>query len=289
MNACVPGCLYAKSLKAEEPLGEGYRTWFRHADLARYEAKTTALRNQFHWVPDSGRQHPPVVVVEPIPEEGKVLVVRFSDAGKDPFGRTQALRMEAMLVPAADSGQYWHGRFKAEPDKEQACFHVETDETGGCFPVAEGQRLVLGDSRTFTLGKALGGVRSAAGQSEQGKANIRGGIATQPPPPAAPELKTASAKAQKKRLHPFCFLALAVLLFSAAGNAIQYREAGNLRNEVASQREQLEPLLEREQTLSERERQLAEQEKAVKDREARFATWLKEMPNPNAPDHSPPE
>lgn len=148
----VPGFLYAKSLQPGERPGEAYRTWFRHADLARHEALLSDLRAGFHWVPAADLRHPPVVLVAPVPEAGKALVVRFSDAGKDPFGRSQTLRMEAMLVAAADVARYRDGAFRAEPDAKSACFLTGPAPSAGEGAGGGDGCRIIGVPGTFSFG-----------------------------------------------------------------------------------------------------------------------------------------
>jgi hypothetical protein len=148
----VPGFLYAKSLQPGERPGEAYRTWFRHADLARHEALLADLRTCFHWVSAADRRHPPVVLVESVPEPGKALVVRFSDAGKDPFGRSQTLRMEALLVSTEDVANYWDGTFRAEPDAESACFLTESATSAREGAGGGGRCQLIGVPGTFSFG-----------------------------------------------------------------------------------------------------------------------------------------
>ena len=120
MKQTFPGFLYAKSLHFGDAPQEGYRTWFSHSTLAPHLRRMESLRDSFCWRTDSNRRHPPVIVVEPIPDGNNVLVIRFSDTGKDSFGRSQTLRMEALLVPADAAARFWNGTFVAEPDADRA-------------------------------------------------------------------------------------------------------------------------------------------------------------------------
>ncbi len=146
-----PGFLYAKSLRPDDSLEEGYKTWFFNAELDNLRDRVEALRTSFRWRPDSSRRYPPVMVFEA--GEGElILVVRFSDAGKDPFGRSQTLRMEALLVPVDLMSQFWDGTFTAEPDSDHAAFIVNGTLPATDFPGWNQDRLVQGESGTFSLG-----------------------------------------------------------------------------------------------------------------------------------------
>lgn len=145
-----PGILYAKSLRPGDSLEEGYKTWFSNAELGDLRDRVEALRTSFRWRPDSSRRYPPVMVFE-AGEGERILVVRFSDAGKDPFGRPQTLRMEALLVPVNLASQFWDGTFTAEPDSDHAAFVVDGTSPATDFPGWNQDRLVQGESGTFSL------------------------------------------------------------------------------------------------------------------------------------------
>ncbi len=151
MQKSFPGFLYAKSLYTGDTPEVGYKTWFLNPALKPHEVWLTSLRDSFRWRTDSSRKHPPIVVVEPVTETDDVLVVRFSDAGKDSFGRPQTLRMEALLVPATLAAAFWDGTFSAKPDAAIAEFVVDAGPAASCFPGLAGGRLVNGDSANFSL------------------------------------------------------------------------------------------------------------------------------------------
>ena len=149
-----PGYLYAKSLCLDDQLSEGYKIWFFNDSLTLVREKIEALRKSFRWRPDSSRRYAPVVVIEP-GEGDRVLVVRFSDAGKDSFMRPQTLRMEALLVPVELVSWFWDGTFKAKPNREGAMFYVDEPSPAPDFPGWDGGRLVHGAPETFSLVGAL--------------------------------------------------------------------------------------------------------------------------------------
>lgn len=277
MKRTVPGWLYAKSLEAGGAMGGGYRTWFRNAELASHEGSLMQLRSQFHWVPDSGRRHPPVVVVEPGTEGGKALLVRFSDAGADSFGRPQTLRMEAMLVAEADVASCWDGAFKAEPNAGNACFLLDLPETAEMLPSFGKRRLVIGDPATFALGNVPRPADAGSGGRGGGETQER---TTPPAPPPTPTPRAAPATAgRKKRSWPFS-LAIAALLAAVAGNIVQYRTSAAMENKMALQRKRLESLSARERQLPEKERQLAEREQLQAEKEGDFQERLEQLRAP---------
>ena len=149
-----PGYLYAKSLCRDDQLSEGYKIWFFNDGLTLVREKIEALRKSFRWRPDSSRRYAPVVVIEP-GEGDRVLVVRFSDAGKDSFMRPQTLRMEALLVPVELVSWFWDGTFKAKPNREGAMFYVDEPSPAPDFPGWNGGRLVHGAPETFSLAGSL--------------------------------------------------------------------------------------------------------------------------------------
>ena len=151
MQSSFPGFLYAKSLFPDDAPDEGYRTWFLNAALKPHEGRLTSLRDSFRWRTDSSRRHQPVMVFDPIPKTDDVIVARFSDAGKDSFGRPQTLRMEAVLVPASLAGALWDGTFPAKPDPVSAEFVVDVGPASSGFPELDGKRHVNGDSANFSL------------------------------------------------------------------------------------------------------------------------------------------
>ena len=160
MTNSFSGYLYAKSLLPDDKLNEGYRVWFCHRELATCEEQIQALRESFSWRTDTSRRHPPVVVMEPVHGEERVLVVRFSDAGKDTFGRPQTLRQEALLVPPSLAAQFWNGTFSAVPDANNGVFNVESGVSASDFPGIGTVRLVNGEEADFSFERRKASVSS---------------------------------------------------------------------------------------------------------------------------------
>ena len=209
MEQSFPGFLYAKSLRPEDPPAEGYREWFSHSDFAPLKGLVKSLLDSFDWRVDSSRRHAPVFVAEPIPDDGRVLAVRFSDAGRDAIGRSQTLRMEAVLVPADLVPRLWDGTFSAEPDPGRAMFRIACGAPAPGFPGLGGSRVVNGNPDEFILdGKAA----SPATRPERREAARREPSVVHPPG-AIQEMK-----------HSKIPLAAAVLALvaSLAGNAFQF-------------------------------------------------------------------
>lgn len=152
MQQSFPGLLYSKSLRSGDPPEEGYREWFSHPALRSHAGRIKALREDFRWHTDSGLRHPPVVVLEPLAGTSDVLVVRFSDDGKDRFGRSQTLRMEALIAPASCAAQFWDGTFAAKPDATHAEFHIEAVRPPSGFPGLGDGRIVHGDPKVYSIG-----------------------------------------------------------------------------------------------------------------------------------------
>ena len=236
MQRSFPGFLYAKSLFPGDAPDEGYRTWFLNPALKPHEGRINSLRDSFRWRTDSSRKHPPVMVVEPVAGTGDVLVIRFSDAGKDSFGRPQTLRMEAFLVPAEQAAAFWDGSFSADPDADHAEFQVETDSHGIGFPGLREKRIVNGNAADFSLG---------------GRPNPHGGgfqPASVPMKEATPPKTDSFAKptprpsGQQKMKKPF-FIALFALFASLAVNVWQFDDAAAerkaLQNRIAQAEQQL--------------------------------------------------
>ena len=113
MSERFPGYLYAKSARIVEPAGSSYKEWFSHPALKSFEKRIEAFRNGFQWVSDSLKRHGPVVVAEAAGDGIHALVVRFIDAGKDAYGRSQTLRMEVFLVPTDTAFDFIDGSFSA--------------------------------------------------------------------------------------------------------------------------------------------------------------------------------
>lgn len=150
MSERFPGYLYAKSARIVEPAGSSYKEWFSHPALKSFEKRIEAFRNGFQWVSDSLKRHGPVVVAETAGDGIHALVVRFIDAGKDAYGRSQTLRMEVFLVPTDTSFDFIDGSFSAEPDLTKAEWSVAFGTKGGdCGSSLK--RIVVGDPGTFRL------------------------------------------------------------------------------------------------------------------------------------------
>lgn len=143
------GYLYAKSFLPGDSLEEGYREWFQHSLLVPHKKRIKELRDCFAWRTDASCVHSPVVVVEPVSGEERILIVRFSDAGKDPFGRPQTLRQEAMLVPPSLVPRLWDGTFSAVPDLGTATFTVVFGAPASDFPGLGEGLLINGNHADF--------------------------------------------------------------------------------------------------------------------------------------------
>ena len=232
MKQTFPGFLYAKSLHFGDAPQEGYRTWFSHSTLAPHLRRMESLRDSFCWRTDSNRRHPPVIVVEPIPDGNNVLVIRFSDTGKDSFGRSQTLRMEALLVPADAAARFWNGTFVAEPDADRAEFHVDVGAPASAFPGFGGKRLVNGNSADFSLDGRAG---PFSGEADQHRAPSP--VST---PLSIPKKKAASRDPMKI---PF-FIALLALFASLSVNAWLHFDSSQQREELQSRLSQTESELE---------------------------------------------
>lgn len=233
MQRSFPGFLYAKSMLPDDAPAEGYQTWFLNPALKPHEGRLTLLRDSFRWRTDSSRRHPPVMVIDPIHETDDVIVVRFSDAGKDSFGRPQTLRMEAMLVPASLAGALWDGTFPAKPDPASAEFVVDVGPDASSFPGIGVSRLVNGDSANFSL----------AGYSNP--AGPRPRVASEPPPrvpstPSEPSRELPPSQPERTQMGKLFFITLLALLASIAVNMWQFGKAKKERDKLLDRLSQAE-------------------------------------------------
>ena len=97
-----PGALYAKRLSEKDPVGSEYSWQFIHP---AFETNVpVALRDnlrQFQW--KSGKSvYRPIIDWQKI-SSVDVLIVRYLDDGPDTLGRPHTLRIEMLLVPAAEA------------------------------------------------------------------------------------------------------------------------------------------------------------------------------------------
>jgi hypothetical protein len=233
MQRSFPGFLYAKSLFPGDALEEGYRTWFLNPALKPHEGRIASLRDTFRWRTDSSRKHPPVMVVEPVAGTGDVLVIRFSDAGKDSFGRSQTLRMEALLAPAEHAAAFWDGTFAAKPDATSAEFNVDARPSASDFPGLGDERLINGDAANFSL---AGYAKQPLPRPSPAPEAIRKGPEVQsvpsPPPPQPPP-------AHSKMRKPF-FIVLLALFASIAVNVWLWDKSANERDTLQDRLSQTE-------------------------------------------------
>lgn len=163
MEKNLPGCLYAKSLLADDPPGAEFQWLFLHRDIKPFVSKIDALRTAFSWESGGTQAHVPVVIVETATSDSSLLV-RFSDAGKDKFGRDGTIRLEAMLVPSGDVPALVDGTFSASPKKDDEVFLVRvSDSPQGRLP--QGAVGVFGRPGTFRL-KSVGIVPQAHSLTE---------------------------------------------------------------------------------------------------------------------------
>ena len=237
MRQNFPGFLYAKSLRHNESLEQGYRTWFLNSAIKPYDSRIESLRTSFHWRTDSFQRHSPVVVMEPV--GGSALIVRFIDAGKDTFGRPQTLRMEAFLVPAEQAAEFWDGSFFAEPDADRAEFQVETDPQSIGFPGLREKRIVNGNSADFFF---------------EGRTNHpedRFQPTSEPMKEATSQKTDSSAKqvprpSRQPKMKKLFFIVLFAFLASFAINVLQFdgaiAERKALQNRIAQREQQLNDL-----------------------------------------------
>lgn len=117
-----PGYLYAKTLHSGDPVADEYRIFFSHSKLSGLLPTIYELKQSFSWHTGHGACEP-VVAMSP-DGQGGVLVVRFSDDGKDAFGRSGTLRMEAFLTSEKEAMSLADGCFTAIPDEITGSFHV---------------------------------------------------------------------------------------------------------------------------------------------------------------------
>ena len=233
MQQSFPGFLYAKSLHSDDPLGQGYRTWFLNPSLKPYESRIESLRNSFRWRTNSSLRYSPVIVIEPVGEGRSVLIVRFVDAGKDTFGRSQTLRMEVLLAPAEHAAAFWDGTFTAKPDVASAEFNVDARPSASDFPGLGNERLVNGDAANFSL---AGYAKQPLPRPSQAPEATRKGPKVQSvPSPPPPQPGSAHSKMRK----PF-FIVLLALFASIAVNVWLWDKSANERDTLQDRLSQTE-------------------------------------------------
>ena len=147
------GCLYAKSLQVDDPPGAEFQWFFLNGDIKPFMSEIDALRKSFSWEPGDRLDHKPIVIVEAATSVSS-LVVRFTDAGKDKFGRDGTIRLEAMLVQNCDVPTLVDGMFFAIPQKDEGTFLVRASDSTR-IQLPQGYIGLFGHPGTFRL-KSVG-------------------------------------------------------------------------------------------------------------------------------------
>lgn len=236
----LPGYLYAKSLRRQEPKASGYSRLFMNAALSRYERDITSIQDSFEWSVYSNEPYAPVVACRKV-QDG-MLVVRFFDEGLDAFHRPHTLRVEGMLAADETLASALDGSNECVPNANDATFEISGSGRVAdlCDPGTEWK--FIGDETTYScLGCGRGDEDTACPSKCVEK--------------FAPK-QSSKCKNQKEgqpmtsggNRFTICILVAAVVVLGGF-SFYQYRQSGNLERQLDRVRDKLRASDERQKEL----------------------------------------
>ena len=182
MGKIVPGYLYAKSLREDDPVEDEHRVWFEHRELAGCRDLIASVVESFHWqIVDSS----PVVRVTCVAKlsDDLQLAIRLSRLQGDALGRAHS-RVEAFLLDGDGGAAVRGGIAKLDPSPAEAGFALSSADPAESpcaavreVEVAETRLTVVGDDRQYVFSCAPQRAAPRQEAARSAKSSVRPAVA----------------------------------------------------------------------------------------------------------------